>query len=231
MSEKDDKYKKSTRREFLKLGLRAAGRGTAYAIGGNIAGRVYRGGRDATRYVAEPVTNTYDAVKKKTNEFFNKLQGKNEGEEKPEKKEPEEVSRRGFFGSLFNYFHEHPVLTGTSFGATYGTGKSLVKNLENYKTKIEKAKSEDAINTLTNEVRDLKKIIMGQKIKGLEDRMGGGTLLVVGFSILIVSIILNSWDLTGYTILGYKKGIFSVDVFLFVISLIFIFIGFKRNNR
>lgn len=241
MTEKEEKYKKSTRREFLKYGARAVGRGAAYGAMGRIVGTGYEIGKNnVAKYVTEPVGDAYGFVKEKASDVVDYIQGKNEVKPKSKKKEPEEVSRRGFFGSLFNYFHKHPVLTGTAFGATYGTGKSVLKNYENYKNKLriageklDRAKSQESIEKLTREIQDLKRLILEQKGEGksLEQRTGGGTLLVIGFSILIVSIILNSWDLTGYAILGYKKGIFSVDVFLFIISLIFIFIGFKRNNR
>lgn len=155
-----------------------------------------------------------------------------------QKKEPKEIPRRGFLGYLFNYFNEHPVGTGETL-AIYGAGKSYLKNRKKYQAelredeeKLERAKSKKSIEELTGEIKELKRIILEQKGEGksLEQRTGGGTLLVIGFSILIVSIILNSWDLTGYAILGYKNGIFSVDVFLFVISLIFIFVGFHRNR-
>lgn len=250
MSEKGEKEKKVSRREFLKYSGKSIARGgTAYGIAGNIAGEIYEIGKGTIgKYVLAPAKDVYDNRGKYWDEFKRKIKGEEEivipgktpqtSKNDTSKKEPEKQSRREFLRTILGFGHRHPVFTGTAFGAIYGARKSAARNYENYKTQLARKQTEltnattqEKIEKLTEEIQSLKKIILEQKSNNsLENKVGGGTLLVVGFSILIVSIILNSWNFTGYAILGYKNGIFSVDVFLFIISIIFIFVGFKRSN-
>ena len=62
----------------------------------------------------------------------------------------------------------------------------------------------------------------------LKNKFDAGTLLLLGFSILIFSLILNSSDITGYAIFRHELGIISFDVILFLIALAMILWGFRK---
>ena len=206
MVKKGDEEKKISRREFLKYVRRAAGSGAVYGVGGNIAGRIYRGGRDALGNIKTDITNmgeyieknaggAYDFVEKNATGAYDFVEGKvppkikegakkiydtleetaskivdnlkGEEAEKPKPKQKKEVSRRDFFSSFLNYFHEHPVFTGTTSAFLYGAGKSGVRNYADYKTQLSRKQTElantkthEKIEELTGEIRDLKRLIL-----------------------------------------------------------------------
>ena len=60
------------------------------------------------------------------------------------------------------------------------------------------------------------------------NRFDAGPLLLVGFLILISSVLLNSSDVTGYAIFGKSLGVIGLDVVLFVLALVIIFFGLRK---
>ena len=82
--------------------------------------------------------------------------------------------------------------------------------------------------------RDSRRYVEGEHFskksycRKLINRFDAGPLLLVGFLILIFSIILNYFDSLNHVIFRYKIGIIGVDVILFIIALILIFFGLRK---
>jgi len=234
MSKEGKKFNRG-RREFLKYSGKTAVRATAYGFLGNLAGRIYRGGRDIYREDIQPYVdkskNTIGKVENGVKNFIDRsrLSPQEKSETKP--KNRKKISRRSFLSLPFKAFHEYPVTTATIVGATYGGAKQSLKDHSKYKTATDIAKLNEKLDYLielhegekeksklekdVEEESDSGKFKISFGIVGVLLSLAMGTLHFTGFSILEKAQLQNDW----------------INIVIFVISLGMILLGvLQRKN-
>jgi len=156
---------------------------------------------------------------------------------KPQKQKPEEekVTRRNLFQYILSLAHRHPVGAGIVGGASYGIGKSILagrKDLRIARLQDETEELGEAQKNYNEQLGRLEKGIeqtpltpeeIGKRISEGEELyffVGGiGLLAVIFFSIT---------NITGNAILDLSKTQFSIfNILIFLVSLIFIYLGAK----
>jgi hypothetical protein len=143
--------------------------------------------------------------------------------------EDNEISRRGFFRSFFDYISKNPVKSGVGAGAGYGALKSVGKARTGY----QKAKTRHEINDLKEEQENLRKDVedLKKKKKDLEGitEDGGRVMVLIGFTGIILSALIGTINLTGFVILSSVRTSLSISsLIVFFISFIILFLGSKK---
>ena len=202
----------------------------------------------------EKVEKFYDKQKssaKNVYEFLReKVQGENYQPPKktrrlPEKNPQQRTTRRGFLSKLALGIHEHPIPSLTIIGTTYGAGKMTLRGYENYRRKmweledkLEKAEDRNEIIKLRKEIEELKQLIeqnysqqskLEKKADQNDEPHFNQTLLTSGGVGLVVSMILISIRMTGYSISKTISNNPIIPAIIFIVSLILILIGLKRK--
>jgi len=217
-----------TRREFLKLGGRAAVGGGIGAYIGNVAGGVFEYGRDQiNRVLNNPLIREAEKLESKRGNFWRGVYDKVTRADRYETDkggEQETVSRRNFFRSTAKYFTnlviDNPVESGTIVGGAYGAKKGI-GNLGIARKKVGVAKLRDENNILRERVETLEKRIDGPDVL---------MLLIAGFGLIYSSYVSLS-KITGYSI---QEGFSSANPFnalILIISFFLIVIVFERRKK
>ncbi|MBS3071286.1 hypothetical protein J4407_03230 [Candidatus Pacearchaeota archaeon] len=240
-TKKEKSEKDVSRREFLaraSYGGRILAVSGIYGTAGNIAGQVYRVGRDAYRNVTGSINTAVDTIENAAENVTNFFLRR---EETPAIQEiPETISRRGFFDYFQNLAHENPVTSGTIIGAGYGAGKQTIKSVEAHRQKMllledqkerirdkkEREKLSTQISELTEEIAKLKK-----NPSSLEEKSKSQMMLIIGSMGVITTIFFLASYMTGFSV--YEQNSFdyeTITILVLLISLLLIFIGAKRET-
>jgi len=162
------------------------------------------------------IETAQDRENKKNPEYVKKRQ------ERRQRQEEERMSRRGFFERVFNYFHKNPIKIGAGVGAAYGAGKTAIKGAGTYRTNKKIARLKDDVEDLKQELRKKGKGLEATvEAKVVDENKTSKAFLTLGIIGIIVSIILSSIHLTGFSVLETGSfNAFSTSVVVFFASLI-----------
>jgi len=187
--------------------------------------------RNAVKKVEDWRTNFWQKVIGRTDEDQAKWR-KDKGIKDPKSYKPdtsskdsstqdEKMDRRGFFRNLLSFAHENPVGTGTVVGGGYGAGKSYVKHRATDGVRKEVAR-------LRDEVHDLRSGL-DEKVQEAGEMQNDGTeYLAIGLATLLILVIFNAANLTGFSIASSYSVGSPINIIIFLISLALIFIGSKN---
>lgn len=223
------------RREAIKY-LAKIGGGAAFGgFIGNLIGRAYRTGRDTYNESVVPVlekgNRAFDKAEKGINDLVSYLTGK-EPKKSHEQKQPEKIDRRGFFKSFSKYFHNHPVFTGTTTGATYGGTKSAISGYNSYKTKQKIAKLKEKTSKQEERIKQLEE---RRRESGLEQEVEEILPITIGIVGATLSLfnLKNNLTLTGFITLqnSSHQNIPSISLFVSILLIIGGLIFWLKKNK
>jgi len=185
--------------------------------------------KDVETWRSKLYSGIFGRTKEDKAEFREKTGIENSDTYEPKKqdsqyKEPE-ITRRRFFGTIFNYANQHPIVAGAGGGTIYGAYKTK----KTYKTKKEIAGLKDNVEGLKKENTDLKDRLSGleEKLKDLGQKAKDNPIVMIGIIGLFISIILSSISLTGFSLLDSKTYSFSLNIIVFLISFLLLSLGIK----
>lgn len=168
-------------------------------------------------------------------EWRNKKGIKHPSDYVPENKK-EEISRRGFFKTLLGVANQYPIPTGSIAGATYGAGKTALKERSSYVQKRETARLKDTVEYQGKKIEELEKAIKkrGNQEGDLENKINTTNLIILPIIILtlISSIGLSISKITGFSIIGTSSaGNTKAIIFLLIIGTILLTVYFKNKKN